>query len=41
LDESFKTSRRRNVKLILPLVTLAGALTLLFNSAAVATLSYL
>ena len=29
------------MKLILPLVTLVGALTLLFNSAAVATLSYL
>lgn len=29
------------MKLILPLVTLAGALTLLFNAAAVATLSYL
>jgi hypothetical protein len=29
------------MKLILPLVTLAGALTLLFNSTAVAALSYL
>jgi hypothetical protein len=29
------------VKLILPLVTLVGALTLLFNSAALAHLSYL
>ncbi len=29
------------MKLILPLMTLAGALTLLFNSAAIATLSYL
>jgi hypothetical protein len=29
------------MKLILPLMTLAGALTLLFNSAAVASLSYL
>jgi hypothetical protein len=29
------------VKLILPLMTLLGALTLLLNSAALATLSYL
>ena len=29
------------MKLILPLMSLAGALTLLFNSAAVASLSYL
>ena len=29
------------MKLILPLMTLAGALTLLLNSAALATLSYL
>jgi len=29
------------MKLILPLVTLAGALTLLFNSSAVAALSYI
>jgi hypothetical protein len=38
---AFETSRRPDVKLILPLMTLAGALTLLFNSAAVASLSYL
>ena len=38
---AFETSRRRDVKLILPLMTLVGALTLLFNSAAVASLSYL
>jgi hypothetical protein len=30
-----------DMKLILPLMTLAGALTLLFNSAAVSALSYL
>lgn len=29
------------MKLILPLVTLAGALTLLFNSTALAAISYL
>jgi hypothetical protein len=30
-----------DMKLILPLMTLVGALTLLFNSAAVSSLSYL
>jgi hypothetical protein len=38
--EPSRSSRRRDVKLILPLVSLAGAVTLLFNSWA-AGLSYL
>jgi hypothetical protein len=37
----FETSRRRDVKLILPLATLAGAITLLFNSWGALSLSYL
>jgi hypothetical protein len=32
---------RRNVKLLLPIATLAGALTLLFNSWGALSLSYL
>jgi hypothetical protein len=36
-----KISRRRDVKLILPLATLAGALTLLFNGWGAGALSYL
>jgi len=39
--QTFETSRGRDMKLILPLVTLAGAITLLFNSSAVAALSYI
>jgi hypothetical protein len=39
--ELSRPSRRRDVKLILPLVSLAGAVTLLFNSWAAASLSYL
>jgi hypothetical protein len=39
--ELSRPSRRRDVKLILPLATLAGALTLLFNSWAATSLGYL
>jgi hypothetical protein len=38
---AFETSRRRDVKLLFPLATLAGALGLLLNSWAGASLSYL
>jgi len=38
---AFKASRRRDVKLILPLATLAGAVTLLLNSWGALSLSYL
>ena len=39
--ELSRPSRRRDVKLLLPIATLAGALTLLFNGWAAASLSYL
>jgi len=39
--ELARPSRRRDVKLILPLATLAGALTLLLNGWAATSLSYL
>jgi hypothetical protein len=39
--ELSRSSRRRDVKLILPLATLAGALTLLLSSWAATSLSYL
>jgi hypothetical protein len=38
---AFKISRETDVKLVLPLATLAGALTLLFNSWGALSLSYL
>jgi hypothetical protein len=38
---AFETSRRRDVKLILPLATLAGALTLLLGGWGASALSYL
>jgi hypothetical protein len=38
---AFEISRRRDVKLILPLASLAGALTLLFGGWGAGALSYL
>jgi len=40
-SEAFGTARRRAVKLILPLASLVGALTLLLNSWGAMSLGYL